>query len=293
MSLGVGAVFKKYPKLRRVLKFSLPLFALLFLYGFVYEPHLCLVVKKWEIPAAHWSKDLDGLKIALVSDIHMGSFPFEERRVRRVVEAVNAQKPDLIALGGDFVNGHRWNTGCDLEKLAAILKDLKAPLGVFAVTGNHDELYGSAKIIDSLSKVGIKFLENEGVKISTKNGEFYMAGIPSMASNRYLIARSLLNVPRGASCIFLVHEPDLMPALPLKASVVLSGHTHGGQVALPLIGPLIRPETMDFGARDGLFVNYRGIPMLVSRGVGTSNMGVRFLTKPQIEIIELKSAKKN
>ena len=293
MSLGVGAVFEKYPKLKRVLKFSLPFFSLLFLYGFVYEPHLCLVVKKWEIPAAHWSKDLDGLKIALVSDIHMGSFPFEERRVRRVVEAVNSEKPDLIALCGDFVNGHWWNTGCDLEKLAAILKELKAPLGVFAVTGNHDEFYGREGIVDSLSKAGVKFLENESAKIRTNRGEFYIAGIPSMASNRYLIARALLNVPRGASCIFLVHEPDLMPALPLKASVVLSGHTHGGQVALPFIGPLIRPETMEFGARDGLFVNYRGIPMLVSRGGGTSNMGVRSLSKPQVEIIELKSAEKN
>lgn len=286
-------MFKKYPKLRRVLNFSLPIFVLLFLYGFVYEPHLCLAVKKWEVPAARWSKNLDGLKVALVSDIHMGSFPFEERRVRKVVEAVNAEKPDLIVLCGDFVNGHWWNTGCDLEKLAAILKDLKAPLGVFAVTGNHDELYGREEIIDSLSKVGIKFLENESAKIRTKRGEFYISGISSMASGRYLIARALLNVPRGASCIFLVHEPDLMPALPLKASVVLSGHTHGGQVALPFIGPLIRPETMEFGARDGLFVNYRGIPMLVSRGVGTSNIGVRFLTKPQLEIIELKSAEKN
>lgn len=286
-------MFEKRPKLKRILKFLLPLLALLFLYGFVYEPHFCLVVKKWEIQAANWSKNLDGLKLALVSDIHMGSFPFEKRRMRKLVAAVNAEKPDLIVLAGDFVNGHWWNTDCDLDSLADILKDLKAPLGVFAVTGNHDELYGSAKIIDSLSKVGIKFLENEGVKISTKNGEFYMAGIPSMASNRYLIARSLLNVPRGASCIFIVHEPDLMPALPLKASVVLSGHTHGGQVALPFIGPLIRPDIMDFGAADGLFVNYRGIPMLVSRGVGTSNIGVRFLAKPQIEIAVLRSSKEN
>lgn len=261
----------------------------LFFYGFIYEPHLCLVVKKFDIPAQNWSKNLDGLKVALVSDIHMGSFPFEERRVKNVVDTVNAQNTDIIILAGDFVNGYRFNSDVNLDKLTSILKELKAPLGVFAVTGNHDERYGRFKVINAISKANIKFLENESVKISTQKGDFYLAGISSLANSFYSIGRALKNVPKNSPCIFVVHEPDLMPALPLKASVVLSGHTHGGQVCLPFIGPLIRPYTIEFGKEDGLFINYRKIPMLVSKGVGTSNIGVRFLAKPQIEIATMRT----
>lgn len=258
----------------------------LFIYGFFYEPY-CLKVKKFDVFANHWNKNLDGFKVALVSDIHMGSFPYEAQRVTRVVETANSQKPDLIILGGDFVNGYFWNTGVNLQDLANILKKLHAPYGVFAVTGNHDEMYGRKEIIAALESVGIKFLDNKSFKIDTPKGEIYVAGISSMSRSFFSLTKALKDVPQNSSCIFVAHEPYLMPALPRKSSIVLSGHTHGGQVALPFVGPILRPYTMEFGGRDGLFINYKSIPMLVSRGVGTSNMGVRILTKPQIEIVSL------
>ncbi len=276
-------------KARRVLRLALAAAALFaFADAFVYEPYFALHSERTQIVSKNWPESLGGLRIAVVSDIHAGGMPFEKWRVGRVVEEVNSLSPDIVLLLGDFVNGGFNLTSMPPEELAGILSGLRAPLGKFAVTGNHDEYAGAAGLTRALEGVGIRFLDSSSIRVDSPLGTFFVAGIPDMATSRFSLKKAFENVPPGAPCLFLTHEPELFPALPRKASAVFAGHTHGGQVRLPLVGsPLGMGAAAGQGRADGLFVNYLGIPMFVTRGVGTSTIPARFFCTPRVELITI------
>ncbi|MBO6102470.1 MAG: metallophosphoesterase [Opitutales bacterium] len=255
--------------------------------AFIYEPHFALHTQETEIPAPHWTKELSNLKIALASDLHCGGSAASLRLLKKTVAEINAQKPDIVFLLGDFVNRNANISRQDLKDMADEIAKLRAPLGVYAVTGNHDEIVGAITVIEKLGGAGVKFLNNESVKISSPFGDFYAAGVRDISEGDFDFFSALKDVPKGAPLILLTHVP-IYPALPPEASATFSGHMHGGQVRLPFIGALISPKILPFNSDNiGLLLTKRGNPIFITGGVGTSRITVRFLCSPVVDIVRL------
>ncbi len=266
-------------------------FAVFIIDMFIYEPYFALHVTKTQVHSKKWKKELEDIKIAVISDFHAGSFFYDRWRMCKIIDLVNKEKPDIILLLGDYFNRYSYNSKMNYEEFALYLLELDAPLGKYAVTGNHDTFLGTEKIEEVLSKAGIKFLRNKSVKVETKNGDFYIAGIPDFGTDIFNLKKTFDDVPSGEPCIFLTHSPAIFPALPRKAAVTFAGDTHGGQFRIPFYGPVLKSFVglyKEF-TTDGLFVNHRDDPMFITRGVGTSSIPARLFCTPQIEIISLKA----
>ena len=278
--------------LKRLSVLAIVLFAVLFVDMFIYEPYFALRAASSEFYSKKWPKNLEPLKIAVVSDLHAGKFFYDSWRMKKMVEIINAQKPDVVFLLGDFFNRYPYNTVMPYEKLAAYLSQIEAPFGKFAVTGNHDTALGTEEIERAFSQGGVKILRNSSVKVESKYGEFYIAGIPDMGTDIFNLEKAFRNVPDGEPCIFLTHDPSLFPALPRKAAATFAGHTHGGQFRLPFYGPILKTLVSlyrDFSS-DGLFVNHRDEPLFITRGIGESSISARLFCPPQIDIITIRHA---
>src|SRR6201995_2767676 len=180
----------------------------------------------------------EGFKIALFSDIHL--YPFTPLKVvRDAVRLANAFQPDLVILPGDFV----WRTLEATFDLAPVLSQLNPAHGIFAVLGNHDHGKGPDIIANALNKAGVRVLRNEGITIQRGRDTIYLAGIDSAWGGTPLPMAAFEKRRGELTSIVALHEPDyirtLVPGFPVDLQ--LSGHSHGGQVRLPMIGPLILP----------------------------------------------------
>jgi predicted MPP superfamily phosphohydrolase len=258
-------------------------------WGFIIEPCFFLVETRAEVHPRGWPKELDGLRIALISDIHAGSPYVGKTRVEQLVLRVNAAKPDMIVLLGDYViqtvAGGRFMPP---EKLAVLLKELKAPLGVYAVLGNHDWWLDGPRVRKALTDQGIKVLENENVRVSTRGARFSLLGLADHIERVPDAALPLAGVPAAEPVIALIHEPDFFPYIPARIALTLAGHTHGGQVRLPFIGSPIVPSR--FGQRYARGLIREGEKLLyVTTGVGTSIIPVRFGVPPEYAILSVRS----
>ncbi len=276
LSLGVVAVI---------------VFTLAFLGSWVFliEPNR-LVVHEETISLRNWPAQLDGLRIAAISDIHAGSPFIDEEKLRSLVATTNQANPDLTVLLGDYMVRDTWHsTQVEPEVIAAALKDLRAPLGVYAVLGNHDWWYNGAKVRSALENAGIRVLDNDVTELR-KNGEtFWLVGLADAWTGRDDIVGTSQKVPNGRPAITITHNPDILPRLPSTLQLTLSGHTHGGQVNLPFLGRKIVPS--EFGQRYAAgHVEEEGKHLFVTTGVGTSVFPVRFRVPPEIAMLTLRSA---
>ena len=171
-------------------------------------------------------QDLDGLKVAMLVDIHVGSVNRREF-VRAVVEKTNALSPDVILIPGDFVDGQVRNRSGDLEPL----RDLRAPYGVFAVTGNHEYYYDLEGWLETIAGFGVKWLENEHVMIERGSSQLAVAGVPDPTGGNRNTIRALEGIPDGTPIILMDHQPRFAHEnARLGVTLQLSGHTHGGQM---------------------------------------------------------------
>jgi uncharacterized protein len=235
---------------------------------------------------ARWPPALDGLRIALVSDLHTGAPHVDAERVESLVAAVNAQRPDLVLLLGDYIDpevrfGSRVAPATVAERLAA----LRAPLGVVAVLGNHDWRNDGPGMRAALRAAGIPVLENDAVRA----GDVWVAGVED---NRYRapdVERALRDVPDGAPAILLSHDPDLFPRVPAGVALTVSGHLHGGQIGVPLVRRPFMPSR--FGERYARgHVVEGGRHLYVTAGFGTTGWPVRLLAPPEVVILRLTAA---
>ncbi len=244
-------------------------------------------MRRLEVPLDLWPHALDGLRVAVVADLHTGAPHVDERKVARVVAKVNAQKPDLVALLGDYADptaalGHPVAP----EAVAELLGDLRAPLGVFAVLGNHDwEQYGR-RVPHALRHAGIEVLENDAVAVEYRGSVLWVAGLADLRERRPLTSATLALVPKGQPLIALTHDPDLFPELRGRAAVTLAGHTHGGQVNVPLLRRLVAPTAHGYTGGE---VRDHGSYMYVSRGVGTAGLAVRIGAPPEVAVLTLRA----
>lgn len=257
-------------------------------WGFFIEPNR-LIVRQQTIQIENWPKELSGLRIALIADIHTGAPFINDQKLKDIVEKTNALNPDLIVLLGDYMSPNSWHSHrVEPEVTAAALKSLKAPLGVYCVLGNHDWWYNGSKVRRAFEQNGIPVLEDEVAEIKWPEKSFWLAGLADLWTRPQNVSETIAKVPEGATVIALTHNPDIFPRLPQSVPLLLTAHTHGGQVNLPLIGTPIVPSR--FGSKytaGHVFEN--GHHMFVTTGIGTSILPVRFRVTPEIVILTLKS----
>lgn len=248
------------------------------LWGFGIEPGL-LVVRHLRMELPGWKSEL---RIAVLSDLHIGSPHVGLDKLRTIVEKTNGEHPDLVVLLGDFVtggpNGRRAGGFVEPELTAAELKKLHAPLGVFAVLGNHDWWYDGERVGMALTDAGIPVLENKAVRV----GPIWLGGIADFWTREPDVAGTLAQVTTDDPVVLITHNPDIFPEVPPRVSLLLAAHTHGGQVRLPIVGTLITTSKLGYNA--GEFVE-RGRHLFVTTGIGTSILPVRFGVPPEIVIL--------
>jgi uncharacterized protein len=279
-------------------------------YAVVVEPLLRQRVTRYDLKLRRWPDDLH-LTIAVVADIHACQPWMDLDRIHSIVRQTNDLKPDLIVLLGDYVAGLRhYVTGAvHSEEWSKALAELKAPLGVHAILGNHDwwgdrtaQATGHGPTVSrlALERVGIPVYENDAVRLTKSGQAFWLAGLGDQLafwpSRRRSPGRrvgvddlgvTLSKMPDGDPVILLAHEPDIMPQVPDRVALVLSGHTHGGQVRLFGWSPLVPSR---FGNRYAYGHVREQCDLIVSGGLGCSIVPVRFGVPPEIVLVSITGA---
>ena len=257
------------------------------IWGFFIEPSR-LVVHQETIQIDNWPKELSGLRIALIADIHTGGPFIDDNKLRKIVELTNQQNPDLIVLLGDYMSPNSWHSRrVEPEVTAAAMKNLHAPLGVYCVLGNHDWWYNGGKVRRAFEANGIPVLDDEVAEVKWQDGSFWLVGLADFWTRPQHVGETIAKVPAGATVIAITHNPDVFPGLPRSVPLLLAAHTHGGQVNFPLIGTPIVPSRNGRKYTAGhVFEN--GHHMFVTTGIGTSILPVRFRVTPEIVILTIK-----
>ena len=253
--------------MNKMLLFSIVLF-LLFIWAFYIEPNL-LVVRRHKLDI----QGLKNMKIVFVSDFHIAKGDL--KRLRKIVNAINKEEPDLVLSGGDYIKGHTGRSTLDINILAQELSNIKAP--VITVLGNHDCLYGKEEVKRILEENGITVLDNS----NTKFGDLYIAGVDDLKTGSPDSKKALdgTQEPR----ILLTHTPDVYYDIKDDVNLILAGHVHGGQVSFPLIGAPIVPSK--YGSKfAGGFIKETNNTMFITKGLGTSILTVRFCSIPEIVV---------
>jgi predicted MPP superfamily phosphohydrolase len=260
---------------------------LLALWAFVREP-ASLQVRRHELVLPGWPADHRPLTVALLADLHTGA-PWQGLdTLAAIVETTNALRPDLVLLAGDFViHGVLGGDFVPPEESAPVLGRLAAPLGVYAVLGNHDHWLDAARVGAALQAAGIPVLEDQALRIEREGGAFWLVGLKDCWERDCDPARALAQLTDGSPVLAFTHNPDLFATLPDRFALVMAGHTHGGQVALPLFGRLIVPSRYGQRYAHGLVVE-QGRQLFVTTGIGTSILPVRFGVPPEIALLTLR-----
>jgi len=280
----------KTPRWRKRLRVGLACILLFFvgclIYGFFIEPNR-LIVRSETIQIQNWPPELSGLRIGVISDVHTGGPFIDEKKLRLIVERTNAQHPDLIVLLGDYMSPNSWHSHhVEPDVTAAVLKDLRAPLGVYSVLGNHDWWYDGAIVRKAFEAQGIPILENQVREIKWRDKSFWLAGLADYWTRAQRIEQTIGNVPPGATIIALTHNPDIFPRLPVNVPLMLAGHTHGGQVQVPFIGPPASSSERSRRFYEGHYFE-NGHHLFITTGIGTSLFPMRFRVPPEIVILTI------
>ena len=270
-------------------------------YSYFIEPNR-LVIKEQKMIVENWNKSFDGLKIVAVSDIHGGSNGVTEEKIREIVLKINEQNADLVVFLGDYVseNFNRVGLKMPMETVAANLKGIRAKYGVFAVLGNHDGFFDDARVYTSLESSGIRVLENQLAVIEKDGQKLRVIGLKDHQKMQNWKkfsdeAKAVLNATENqGDVIVLEHSPDILPAITGELAIsnnlklMLAGHTHGGQIWLPVLGSPLIPST--YGQKYAFgHIKDRGLDLFVTTGIGTSVFPLRFMMPPEIAVLEISS----
>lgn len=233
------------------------------------------------------ARPLDGLRVAVVGDIHAGANYIDDNKIRKIVQLTNEQRPDLILLAGDYVSTGRFTVHREpFARIARLLGQMHAPLGVYAVIGNHDRWYGEKMITQALEGVGVTVLENDSVSLPVAGQVLLLVGVADDFTHAANPAWALRKARDGQTVLCLTHSPMVFRRLPHRCALTIAGHTHGGQVNLPLISRALLPEGFGFRYAAGSF-HEDGKYLFVTPGIGTSGPPIRFRVSPEISVLEI------
>jgi predicted MPP superfamily phosphohydrolase len=259
------------------------------IWAFGFEP-ASLTTQEHELSIPHWSAELAGLRIAVLPDLHVGS-PFNGiSKLEKIVELTNSLKPDLIVIPGDFVIQEvLGGSFVGPEQAAAVLARLRAPLGVWACLGNHDWWLDARRVTAALQGQKIRVLEDDAVRIQRGGRHFWLVGISDFWEGPHDLRKAFGKVTDDAPVLAFTHNPDVFPTISNRFSLLIAGHTHGGQVQLPLFGRPIVPSM--YGQRYAYgHVVENGRHLFVAPGLGTSILPVRFRVPPEVTVLKLNQA---
>ncbi|HLD31243.1 MAG TPA: metallophosphoesterase [Patescibacteria group bacterium] len=254
------------------------------IYIFV-EPYL-LEVRRTDIYDEDVPDSFDNFKIVFFADIHHGLF-FSEARVKKLVEKINKMNPDVIFAGGDFVGNWLFEKPKYIPTCFAELKNLKAKYGVFGVLGNHDVWTDKNLSLEEMEKSGIVYLGNKGQWLEINGEKIKIGGVKDFYEDIQDANDVIDDTTEDDFVLLLTHSPDYAEKIDNnKIDLVLSGHTHGGQMTF--FGLWAPATSSRYGQkyRTGL-IETSNTKVLVTNGVG-SILPIRFFARPQINIINLK-----
>ncbi len=250
-------------------------------WGALVERHR-ITVERTNCPLPRQHAGLDGVTIGVMADFHFDE-TLEVDFVERCVATMNAQKPDVIILMGDYIS----EDVSAMPLLCGALKRLSAPLGIYAALGNHDQWHDTVRVTAALQKAGLRVLRNEGLILSKGGADFALAATESVWAGNPDLPRALKGVERDVPVILGAHEPDFFDTAKKDPRVLLqlSGHTHGGQICAPFFGALRLPS---YGKKyvSGLY-SKQGQHVYVTRGIGTIAIPARFACPPEVTILRL------
>lgn len=279
---------RKFLKVLLILILIISLISSVIAYGtFVSVSSISIVNQK--ISSTKINDDMNDLKIAFISDIHYNHFMNKER-LTKMIERINAFKPDILLFGGDlFDDPTLYPIDENVTKeLAECLSQLQADYGKFAVLGETDHHESVLPIVeDLLFQADFELLKNQNIQL-TKEGAstIYLIGIDSLVGGNPDVEMSLQEVDTNAFTIVLTHAPDLISQLPSNGiDLVLAGHSHGGQIALPFIGALNKKEGALSYSKGEYWINQT--QLIVSNGMGTTDTDIRIFADPQCHILRL------
>lgn len=243
-----------------------------------------LVVRRARLAMPDWPAGARSVRVALLSDIHVGGPDMPPERLARVVEQTNRLRPDLVLFAGDFVSDKRTSTRTyPADAALAPLGRLRAPLGAVAVLGNHDHWRGAAAITAALRAARIRVLDNEAFTA----GPLRLGGVDDAHTGRADVPTTVARMRAGPGArVLLSHSPDVAPSVPADVTLVVAGHTHRGQIRLPFVGAV---STMSaYGNRYACGLVREGRRrVVIGAGVGTSVLPLRLGARPDLWLLTL------
>ncbi len=259
------------------------------IYSYAIEPKW-IRVKEYDLPTSKWPVSYKPLKVAIAGDFHVGCPSVDLDAVDGIVDRLNGLSADMILLVGDFLIGDVvGGKYTEPEPIAQKLSRLKAPLGVHAVLGNHDWWKNGRGMWEALEKAGIGVFENNAVRIKHAGGDFWLAGLADDTTRMPDIKKTLAQVSDDAPVIMMSHDPAPFIEMPERSVVTVCGHTHGGQIALPFWGAIVIPGRAPIKYAYGHIIENKR-DMIVTAGLGTSVLPVRFSRRPEIVSLTIRSS---
>ncbi len=229
--------------------------------------------------------EFDGLSILFLSDLHIGSIKELPEILQKLLPTINA---DLCLLGGDYRYCFAYPTRPFLKDLGGVISSIKAPMGIYGVLGNHDDL----ELIPALENLGIQMLTNENIELRRGNQKIFLVGLDEpVVFRRHDPKKAFKNVPTNVFSLCLTHGPDIFDEVAeFGADLYLCGHTHQGQICLPKLGPIVTLSRAPRSYASG-FWKHKDMIGFTGPGLGAGPPRVRFLCPPQIVVLTLKSGK--
>jgi len=258
-------------------------------WGFLVEPRL-VKERHLRLESVRWPGHCRDLRVAVLGDFQVGAPWFKVKQLDRVVDRVNALEPDLVVLLGDYVIERvLFGRFVHPPEIAESLSRLKSHHGVYSVLGNHDWWHDGEAIRRELEQAGIHVLENESVAVQLPEERIWIAGLADESTREPCVKSTFGPIPESEPGIALAHAPVTFCDIPERTVVTFAGHTHGGQLRLPLVGTPYpvggTPRRMAYG-----LVEEEGRHLYVTSGLGTSGVPARFNMPPEIAVVTVAAA---